>query len=391
MRQVPWVTALLNHYNGRYSWSWVFTSSDGGEKAWGNWTRTRTWSKTDENGIEYVVPAYNEAEKTKQGNEKDHKEKEAVMYAQGGSRCPVNSYKLYLSKLNPQCDALFQYPKPNYSSDGVWYNNKPVGKNSIAEMMKKISVAAGLSKVYTNHCIRATSITVLHRAGLDGNAMTAISGHKSVDSLKSYIIGPSQQQKKSVSSILHNFAEPTSAIGLTPQGNPYIPYPNQYHATMDDQNDTHQFANQQGAANNPTPTSFQQHPYTYETNATYGSPNVSNMHISYGPSDTTYQRPNPLTLQRPPNQHNPSYPVDHMAQQSHQSYSYNPNQMLQYPMEPSYNHNSSPYPVPPTYNNTRVLQAHNQNAMPSSATFAGATINGNVSLNMCSCTQNHAH
>ena len=138
-------------------------------------------------------------------------------------------------------------------------------------MMKKISVAADLSKIYTNYCIRATSITVLHRARLDGNAIIAISGHKSVDSLKSYISGPPQQQKKSVSSILLNFGDTTSAKDLTPQGNPYIPYPN-HQATIDDKNNTGQFAYQHGAANNPKSTSFQQHPYAYGTNATYGSP-----------------------------------------------------------------------------------------------------------------------
>ena len=231
----PPVIALHTHCYGRYSWELSLHFIRRGREGLRELNKNSHLVKTDENGIEYVVPAYNEAEKTKQGNEKDHKEKEAVMYAQGGSRCPVNSYKLYLSKLNPQCDAQFKYPKPNYSSDGVWYNNKPVGKNSIVEMMKKISVAAGLSKVYTNHCIRATSITVLHRAGLDGNAITAISGHKSVDSLKRYQ-RPVTITEESVSSRLHNFAEPTSAIGLTRQGNPYIPYPNQNHATITGKN-----------------------------------------------------------------------------------------------------------------------------------------------------------
>jgi hypothetical protein len=119
--------------------------------------------KKDDAGIEYIVPAYHEAEKTKQGNEKENKEKEAVMYAQYGPRCPVHSYKLYISKLNPECQALFQYPKPNCNiTDNVWYNKKPVGKKSLSEMMKRISVAGELSEIHMNHCIRATSITVLH-------------------------------------------------------------------------------------------------------------------------------------------------------------------------------------------------------------------------------------
>lgn len=81
-------------------------------------------------------------------------------------------------------------------------------------MMKRISVAGELSEIHTNHCIRATSITMLHRAGLDANAITAISGHKSVDSLKSCISGPSQQQQKAVLSILRTFGNSEVAVVL---------------------------------------------------------------------------------------------------------------------------------------------------------------------------------
>jgi hypothetical protein len=44
----------------------------------------------------------------KQADEKNLKEKEAQMYAQNGPDCPVDSLKLYLSKLPFEYEALFQ-------------------------------------------------------------------------------------------------------------------------------------------------------------------------------------------------------------------------------------------------------------------------------------------
>ena len=50
--------------------------------------------------------------------------------------------------------------------------------------MKTISKKAGLETEYTNHCIRATSITALHRAGTDAQSITYVSGHKHVTGLE---------------------------------------------------------------------------------------------------------------------------------------------------------------------------------------------------------------
>ena len=72
---------------------------------------------------------------------------------------------LYLSKINKDIPALFQYPKKNFlSNDTIWYDRKPLGVNKLSSMMKEISKAAGLSKVYTNYCLRATAITLLSEA-----------------------------------------------------------------------------------------------------------------------------------------------------------------------------------------------------------------------------------
>ena len=113
---------------------------------------------------------YNEKEKSKQGSERNIKEKEAIMYAQPGSdKCPVKSLNKYLGLLHPDCPTFFQYPCKNWNKCPIWYNNMPVGKNTLSKMMKTISKKAGSETEYTNHCIRATSITALHRAGVIGS------------------------------------------------------------------------------------------------------------------------------------------------------------------------------------------------------------------------------
>ena len=50
---------------------------------------------------------------------------------------------------------------PIYESDGVWYCNAPLGKNTLGSLMKTISVEYKLSKVSTDCCIRSTAVSVL--------------------------------------------------------------------------------------------------------------------------------------------------------------------------------------------------------------------------------------
>ena len=81
----------------------------------------------------------------------------------GNSMCPVKSFEKYLSKLHPCIDVLWQRPilLPHETTQ-VWYGTAPIGKNTLAQWMAKISREAGLSKVYTNHCLRATGNKRLH-------------------------------------------------------------------------------------------------------------------------------------------------------------------------------------------------------------------------------------
>ena len=62
----------------------------------------------------------------------------------------------------------------------------PVGKNTLAEKMKQISLTAKCSRTYTNHCLRATTVTTLDRNGFEARHIMGVSGHKSESSIRSY-------------------------------------------------------------------------------------------------------------------------------------------------------------------------------------------------------------
>ena len=105
--------------------------------------------------------------------DKLEKSQGGVMIPTNGPRCPVASFLRYKDKLNPRCKSFWQRPanaqakrefKSNPSPFDQWYCNAPLGKNSIGDKMKTISSRAG-TKAYTNHCLRATSISTLQNAG----------------------------------------------------------------------------------------------------------------------------------------------------------------------------------------------------------------------------------
>ena len=69
--------------------------------------------KDDENSeTEYATLRFNECTKKNHGTETNQTNKDQRMYSQNNDpNCPVKSLKLYLAKLNPEEDHLFQVPK----------------------------------------------------------------------------------------------------------------------------------------------------------------------------------------------------------------------------------------------------------------------------------------
>ena len=79
--------------------------------------------------------------------------------------------------------------------------------------MARMCVEAKLNTRYTNHSVRATSITALDHAGIDSRHIMAISGHKSEQSIKSYSQNVSDTKKREMADVL---STNTTVLNINP-------------------------------------------------------------------------------------------------------------------------------------------------------------------------------
>jgi hypothetical protein len=80
--------------------------------------------------------------------------------------------------LAPSVAVFFDTPKVF-----LHYNNVSLGHNKLRNFMTEISRAANLSKEYTNHSCRATTVHVLDEAEFPSRHIMSITGHKSIVSI----------------------------------------------------------------------------------------------------------------------------------------------------------------------------------------------------------------
>ena len=163
---------------------------------------------TDENGLRYISKKDGLTKNNRE--DVDEQSNSGLMFEIPSSdRCPVKAYLLYISKLNPKCPCLWQKPKSAVPQiDGEpWYVNVPLGVNTIANKLKDISQKAGCSKVYTNHCIRATCISSLDSAGFESRDIMTVSGHRSASSLKHYSKTSDARKKEMSQQLSHQLGQ----------------------------------------------------------------------------------------------------------------------------------------------------------------------------------------
>ena len=96
--------------------------------------------------------------------------------------------------------------------------------------MKTISLAASIIPHLTNHCDRATSVTVLTDHNVEARYIKVVTGHKSTTSIKSFNARASLQQKENMSNILSRFVAGDSHLAIEHQPssskeNPALPTP----------------------------------------------------------------------------------------------------------------------------------------------------------------------
>ena len=114
----------------------------------------------------------------------------------------LNLYMKHLPKYALENDVLYLRPKLKCPADPdvPWYEEKPVGKNTLSSMMKNMSVEAGISSK-TNHSLRATGASTLFQANVPERIIQKTTGHRSVEALHTYE-QVSEDQYKSVSKVL---------------------------------------------------------------------------------------------------------------------------------------------------------------------------------------------
>ena len=140
---------------------------------------------TDSTRARYVCKSTGEL--TKNRWQDDESFNGGLMYEKPGPNCPVVSFELYLSHLNPLNEFLFQRPRGNAStSEDLWYDDMVVGERTVGQKMKNISREAKLPKCNTNHSIRVTAVTILDKSGFEARHIMAIRGHKNEASIQSY-------------------------------------------------------------------------------------------------------------------------------------------------------------------------------------------------------------
>ena len=91
----------------------------------------------------------------------------------------MKTYDLYTSRLDKNCNYLWQQSKVKVSwSHDIWYTGEPQSKNEIGGLMSTLSKEASLSRSYTNHCVRATCVTILDEQGYEARHIMSVSGQK---------------------------------------------------------------------------------------------------------------------------------------------------------------------------------------------------------------------
>ena len=162
----------------------------------------------NDDGKEYLQLTYHERTKKCQGEEYDPYREENIIIAQPNSqRCPVYSFKLYLSKLSPHLNAFFQRPNKNFQREGQgWYRASVVGINAIGKFLQEISKRAMLSTTYTNHCIRGTTATALKKLGFSIPEIASVTKHRNFQSLEHYLEKPSLEERGRFSESLFQYA-----------------------------------------------------------------------------------------------------------------------------------------------------------------------------------------
>ena len=126
-----------------------------------------------------------------------------------GDRCHCKMLDLYISKLPAEAkskDLFYVRPLEQATSDQTWYYSAPVGRNRLSKMVSGMCKLANIPGHHTNHSLRATGATELYTAGVPEKIIQERTGHRSIESLRTYE-HTSAKQQLAVSKVLSSKTE----------------------------------------------------------------------------------------------------------------------------------------------------------------------------------------
>lgn len=95
-------------------------------------------------------------------------------------------------------------------------------KKKLSTFLSRISKAAGLSEIYTNHSIRATGASILSKSMFGPSQIMAVTGHKSVQSLSVYQRVSDDEKMMMGDSLTRNILPSMPALALPDLNKPAI-------------------------------------------------------------------------------------------------------------------------------------------------------------------------
>lgn len=129
--------------------------------------------------------------------------------------CPVRLFHKLLSKRgkNITNNRLFLRPNRFWKSENdSWFDNMPIGRNTINGWTKSSAQAIGLdtkNKKITNHSNRSTAVSHLAKRGVPEQQLIKITGHNNSGSIKPYLTIDEDHHGEIINSMRGN----TSAVG----------------------------------------------------------------------------------------------------------------------------------------------------------------------------------
>ena len=103
--------------------------------------------------------------------------------------------------------------------------------------MWQISKNAWLSTIHTNHCLRGTTATAMHKSGYSLNDIAQVTCHKNIESLKYYLAQPTIDDMQKYSNSLFGYmANDDKENSDNVFENPPVPTKNVYKMVENDQN-----------------------------------------------------------------------------------------------------------------------------------------------------------